>query len=173
MNIFKSAIGHYETSGNISDADLIVGHSFGTSTDGESPNGAIAQYILAKEDGQPIIVDRTLADAFPKSHLLDVVVEGAVSNAMGSVGGSWGILVKAKEYMDEAELSRPLMVAQAFHIGRVAMQAEKIGMKNIIIPEQLPRMFDEASDQIWTRSRRLWVPREVLGSAVLRGQGRL
>ncbi|MGB4957267.1 MAG: hypothetical protein WBO49_02370 [Candidatus Saccharimonas sp.] len=173
MNILKSATGHYETAGNSADADVIIGHSFGTSTHRESPNGALAQFILDHEDGQPIVVDRTLADAFPKSTQLDLIIEGAVSNTTGSVGGSWGILIGAKEFMDQTESVQPLMVAQAFHIGRVAMQAEKIGMHNVIIPEQLPDIFDKESEQFWTRSSSLWIPREVVGSFKLRGQGKL
>jgi hypothetical protein len=173
MNILKSAIGQYEVTGDIADADVIVGHSFGTSTYRESPNSALAQFILDNENGQPIIVDRTLADAFPKSSLLDLVVGGAVSNSIGTVGGSWEVLVQAKEYMDAIELTRPLMVAQAFHIGRVAMQAERIGMHNVIIPPDLPRIFDEKSKQLWTRSFGLWVPREVVGSFALRSRDQL
>ena len=173
MNIVESAFGKYETSGKVADADIIVGNSFGTSIHSESPNAAIARFILANEQGRPIVVDRTLANAFPESTQLDVVVDGAVSNTVGSIGGSWGILVEAKKYMDEAELIRPLMIAQACHIGRVAMQAEKLGMANIIIPDGLPRNFDKQSEQRWTRSLGLWVPREVIGSFVLRGQGRL
>jgi hypothetical protein len=173
MSILKSATGHYETAGNTADADVIIGHSFGTSIHRESPNGALARFILDNEAGQPIVVDRTLADAFPKSSLLDVVVDGVVSNGIGSMGGSWGILVRAKEYMDATELTQPLMVAQAFHIGRVAMQAEKIGMNNVIIPERLPDIFDKESEQFWTRSSSLWIPREVVGSFKLRGQGKL
>jgi hypothetical protein len=174
MHILRSATGHYERVGNPADADVIVGHSFGTSTHSESPNGALAQFILDNENGQPIVVDRTLADAFPKSKLLDVVIDGAVSNSIGTVGGSWGILVSAKEYMDESELAQPLMVAQAFHIGRVAMQAERVGMHHVIIPEGLPTIFDtECKQQPWTRSVSQWVPREVVGSLVLRSQGRL
>lgn len=174
MNIIESAFGKYKTSDEVTDADIIVGNSFGTSTHAESPNAAIARFILANEQGQPIVVDRTLADAFlPKSRLLNIVVDGAVSNAVGSIGGSWGILVEAKEYMDENELSHPMMAAQAFHVGRVAMQAEKLGMTNIVIPKGLPRNFDQSSEQPWTRSLGAWVPREIIGSFVLRGQGRL
>jgi hypothetical protein len=173
MNIIESAFGKYETSGKVADADIIVGNSFGTSIHSESPNAAIARFILANEQGQPIVVDRTLAGVFPESTQLEVVVDGAVSNTVGSVGGSWGVLVEAKKYMDEVELHRPLMVAQACHIGRVAMQAEKLGMANIIIPDGLPGNFDQQSEQRWTRSLGLWVPREIIGSFVLRGQGRL
>lgn len=173
MHIIESAFGKYHPAGELGDADIIIGHSFGTSTHRESPNGAIARYIQAIEQGQPVLVDRTLADAFPRSAQPDVVVEGALSNTMGSVGGSWGILVEAKRYMDEEQLAHPLMVAQAFHIGRVAMQAAKAGMENIIIPEDLPRGFDAESEQRWTRSLGLWVPREVIGSLALKHQGRL
>ena len=173
MNILKSATGHYEQAGNPDDADIIVGHSFGTSTHPESPNGALARFILDTEDGRPIVVDRTLAQAFPKSHLVDVVVDGAVSNATGSMGGSWETLKVAKEHMGQVGLERPLMIAQAFHIGRVAMQAERIGMDNIIVPANLPTVFDKGSEQAWTRSAALWVPREVVGSWVLRYQGKL
>lgn len=173
MNILKAAAGHYETHGDIADADVIVGHSFGTSTHPESPNGALARFIMRNEDGQPIVVDQTLARAFPKSTLLDVAVGGAVSDAMGSIGGSWETIMQAKQYMDKEELRRPAMAAHAFHIGRVAMQAEKIGMKDVIIPSGLPSIFDRQSAQIWTRAAGLWVPREVLGSFVLRHQGKL
>jgi hypothetical protein len=173
MNIIESAFGKYEISGKPTDADIIVGNSFGTSTHPESSNAAIARFILANEQGQPIVVDRTLADAFPQSRLIDVVVDGAVSNNIGTVGGSWGILVEAKRYMDDNELSHPMMAAQAFHVGRVAMQAEKLGMTNVIIPEGLPRNFDLNSEQPWTRSLGAWVPREIIGSFVLRSQNRL
>lgn len=173
MNILESALGQYEITGNKTDADIIVGNSFGTSTHPLSPNGAIAQFILDNEHGQPIVVDRTLADAFPQSRLLDIVVDGAVSNTVGSVGGSWGILLEAKEYMEEEGLTHPLMAAQAFHVGRVAMQATKLGMENIVVPKGLPRNFDVGSEQPWTRSLAAWVPREVIGSFVLRRQGRL
>ena len=173
MNTIKSAFGKYEISGKPAGADIIVGNSFGTSTHLESSNAAIARFILANEQGQPIVVDQTLADAFPQSRLLDVVVDGAVSNNIGTVGGSWGILVEAKEYMANNNLSHPMIAAQAFHVGRVAMQAEKLGMMNIVIPEGLPRGFDPSSEQPWTRSLGAWVTREIIGSFLLRAQGRL
>ena len=173
MNIIESAFGKYEAAGKVNDADIFVGNSFGTSTHPESPNAAIARFILANEQGQPIVVDRTLAEAFPMSTHLDIVIDGAISNTVGSVGGSWGILVEAKRYMDIENLSHPLLAAQAFHAGRVAMQAEKLGMPNVIVPDGLPRNFDTQSTQMWTRSLVAWVPREIIGSLALRIQGRL
>ena len=172
MNILKSALGHYETKGRIEDADVIVGHSFGTLTDEMSVNRELAEYILDRVDGRPIVVDRNLADAFPDEHHIDLVVEGQVSDARGNGVGTWGTLIEAKEFMKTHELSKPLMIAQAYHIGRVAMQAQKLQMDSII-PEKLPTRFDKQSAQVWTRSRNMWVPREVIGSIVLKSQGKL
>lgn len=171
--IRNSANGHYESVGDIRDAEVIIGHSFGTSTHVDSPNGALAKFILAHENGQPIAVDRPLASAFPRSTQIDLVVEDTISNVTGSEGGTWMILSQTKEFMDEHELSRPLLVAQSHHIGRVAMQARRLGMIDPIIPAGLPGNFDKNSDQPWTRSKHLWIPREVIGAYVLRHQGRL
>ena len=172
MNILKSALGHYETKGRIEDADVIVGHSFGTLTDETSANRQLAEYILDHVDGRPIVVDRNLADAFPGDHRIDLVVEGEVSDARGNGVGTWGTLIEAKGFMETHELSKPLMIAQAYHIGRVAMQAQKLQM-DAIIPGNLPTRFDRESAQPWTRSRTMWVPREVIGSLVLKSQGKL
>ena len=173
MNILKSAIGHYEPTGKTEDAEVILGHSFGTSIHPKSPNGAIAQYILDHQDGQQIVVDQTLADAFPSSTRLDLIVEGEISNTIGSVGGTWSVLIKGKEYMDANELTNALIVAQKLHVGRVAMQAVKAGIENIIVPGDLPAILDIDSEQLFTRSEWLWVPREVLGSYILRLQHKL
>lgn len=168
MNILESALGHYEISGHMGDADVIVGHSFGTHTGEGSVNRYLAEYILENEDGRPIVVDRNLADAFPSDvDKISRVAEGQASGATGGGVGTWGTLLEAKDFMKERKLERPLMIAQACHIGRVAMQAQKLGM-DAVIPANLPTSFDAESDQIWTRSKMLWVPREVIGSLALR-----
>jgi hypothetical protein len=173
MNIIGSAFGHYEPVGHPEDADVIVGHSFGTSVNKGSVNRELADLILDIADGRPVVVDRNLADSIPDfSAPLDKVVDGPISNTVGVGVGTWGTLVAAQEFMAERQLVRPMMVAQAFHIGRIAMQAKKLHMDSII-PANLPTSFDEESDQIWTRSRAMWVPREVLGSFVLKAQGKL
>jgi hypothetical protein len=173
MNILESALGHYETRGRIEDADVIVGHSFGTLTGEGSVNRYLAERILDNRDGRPIVVDRNLANAFGSdADQIDYVVEGQASTAAGKGVGTWGTLVEAKDFMDEHGLERPLMIAQACHIGRVAMQAQKLHM-DAVIPADLPASFDAASEQIWTRSKILWIPREVVGSLVLRYWGQL
>ncbi len=173
MNIVKSALGRYEPIGNPQDADVIVGHSFGTMTSEDSTNRAIADFAMEAAEGRPIVADRMLVDAFPgKDEDVDFVVEGPISNGVGQGVGSWGTLVEAKAYMEQKDLRAALMVGQANHIGRVVMQAKKLGITSIV-PANLPNRFDPQSEQRWTRSMGMWLPREIIGSLVLRAQKKL
>jgi len=172
MNIVSSALGYYEVAGDPADADVVIGHSFGVLGD---VNYGLARFIINHAEGRPIVADRMLVDVIEElDGETDIAhtVEGPVSNAAGKGVGTWGTLVEAKDFMEEQGLQRPLMVAQANHIGRVIMQAKKLGM-DAIVPADLPNYFDATSAQIWTRSLALWLPREVLGSAVLRLQKKL
>jgi hypothetical protein len=173
MNIVSSAFGHYEVTGDPASADVLIGHSFGTLTDEGSANGSIANFILQNAGDRPIVADRMLVNAFPDlDAAIDHVAEGPISNGVGQGVGSWGTLVEAKDFMKREGLTTALMVGQAHHIGRVVMQAKKLGIDSIV-PAGLPDQFDPDSDQRWTRSLGMWVPREVIGSFVLRAQKKL
>jgi hypothetical protein len=173
MNILNAALGHYEVAGDPADADLVIGNSFGTVISDHGVNAHLADFILRNAEGRAIVADRMLADSFPNgADDVDYVVEGPISNATGHGVGTWGTLVEARAFMTEHDLQRPLMVAQAHHIGRIVMQGKKLGI-NSIVPADLPAYFDRDSEQLWTRSLGLWVPREVLGSLVLRAQNKL
>jgi hypothetical protein len=74
--------------------------------------------------------------------------------------------------MKREDLHTALMVGQAHHIGRVAMQAKKLGIPSVI-PANLPDRFDPESGQLWTRSLGMWLPREIIGSFWLRVQKKL
>lgn len=175
MSIISSALGRYEPEGNPRDADVVVGHSFGTSTDPESVNRELATMVAlyASEENLPTVADRNLVNAMPpKSRDVDLVVEGQVSNTIGQGVGTWGTLLATKQFMEQEGLKSALMIGQAHHIGRIAMQASKLGITSIL-PKNLPKQFDPESSQRWTRSLGLWLPREILGAAVLKIEGRL
>jgi len=180
MNIVESALGRFEPVGNPFVADCIIGHSFGTETGREGVNAALAELMLGwqqKIAGEvPLIADQMLVDAFPEDERDKVAlsVGGEISDTLGTKGGTWGVLLEARDYMLQYGLSRPMMVGHAGHIGRVVRQASKVeNMPETIIPSVLPAYFDKDSEQAWTRSRALWVPREVIGSLVLRAKGQL
>lgn len=169
MNIVSSALGYYPATRCPATYDTISGHSFGTGY----TNVEIAQVADAFAGGRPIIVDRTLADAFtPEMQTPAHIVEGEISDTVGDGVGTWGTLLATQEYMEEHELKTALLVGHANHIGRVLMQARRLKL-DAIAPFCLPDSFDKNSSQWWTRSKSLWLPREILGSVVLKAQNKL
>jgi hypothetical protein len=163
----------YEATGEIADADCVIGHSFGTSINTGSVNDHLATQMLYYADGRPMIADRTLADALPSgADSMAFVVEGEVTNIKAEGVGTWGTLVEAHQYMEDEGLESPIMIAQAYHISRVVRQAAKLGISSIV-PTDLPRHFDKKSEQIWTRSAYLWIPFNALGSLLLKKRGQL
>jgi hypothetical protein len=165
----------YEATGNPTDEDCLVGHSFGTSTTEASPNHQLATLMLNYANDRPMIADRTLVDAMPDGeNLMAHVVDGDVTNLKAQGVGTWGTWLAAKEYMEENGLSRPLVFAHARHIGRAVMQAknEKLGITSIV-PEGLPTDYDKSSEQIWTRASYLWIPMNAVGSILLKKRGQL
>lgn len=155
------------------EADCVIGHSFGTSTDLKSVNNHLASLMLDVYEGRPMIADRTLIDAMPDGEkIVAHIVEGDVTNIKGQGVGTWGTLVEARQFMEENGLKNPLMVAQAYHVGRVVRQASKLGISSVL-PEYLPKDFDKYSDQFWTRSLLLWLPFNAIATVVLKSRGQI
>lgn len=161
--------GAYEPRGDVSSADVVIGHSFGIGEDGQpgATNIALADFINERYAQLPVLAHASIAVA------LDVkpvkMLEGDLTNARGKGLGTRGELLLARDYMEQEGLHSALLVGQAFHIGRVAWQACMLNM-DISIPEDLPTVFDPRSQQWWTRSQGLWILREALATPVLRYQ---
>ncbi|MET0779241.1 MAG: hypothetical protein ABWY71_00245 [Candidatus Saccharimonadales bacterium] len=173
----------YKAGNNTDRADCLIVHSFGTSTDIESVNHKLAAFALHMADGRPIMADRAIIDSLSKSSdttamiaagevATHINIEGKLSGPKIKGDGTWGTLNAAKQYMDAHQLTKPIMVAQAWHATRVAKQATKLGMDSIL-PKGLPRTFDKHSDQFWTRSIYFWIPVNLLGSILLKRRGQL
>lgn len=179
VNFLMGTIGHYKPTGTRLDDDYrydcVIANSFGTSTERGSVNADIRYYgeNAASSAGCPLIMDRMLADSFSEhGDMPDLIVEGAISNALGGGVGTWGVLEAGHRFMEEHSLNRPLLVGQAAHVTRTAFQARKLGM-NPVIPLGLPQEFDRTSAQVWTRHLALWIPHELLGVLWLKKQGKL
>lgn len=181
--IYHKDMDIYRTQGNVNNADCLVVHAFGSSTDVKSVNHQLAMFAFEVAKGRPIITDLAVAEAAPQdnvriAHVMKgeaathLKVQGKIPHVSVCGDGTWGSLVRAQQYMLEHDLSRPMMVAQAWHVSRVAKQASKLGLQSIV-PEGLPRDFDKNSNQFWTRSAALWLPFNALGSLLLRWRGRL
>lgn len=169
--------GEYEPRGDEREADCVLAHEFAVAKQGPgSVNRELARFVLSKYAGEyPLLLAHRIADALEG---LDPYISvahrftGESATLTGQHTGSWGELEQAAAYMRAHDLHHPILVAQAFHVGRVALQAEKIGL-DPIVPPGLPRRFDRRSVQPWTRNRALWAIREFPGAYVLKRRGQL
>ncbi|MEI6054053.1 MAG: hypothetical protein WCQ49_01655 [Candidatus Saccharibacteria bacterium] len=182
MNVIRSAItGEYEPKGDPKNADCLIGLSFGAA---ENDPGyvnqllsddirRISKYILEETNiSLPLLLQQEIAAAMPSKVKTDFVIEGELSSMTGKGLDSWAVLNQALEYMKEHNLERPIIAAQAYHIGRVALQAVNLGMDPIIIGG-MTKEFDPESSQIWTRSKYLWVPRELVAITYLKANDKI
>jgi uncharacterized SAM-binding protein YcdF (DUF218 family) len=63
--------------------------------------------------------------------------------------------------MDRENYGLAIIVAQAFHVARVARMASKLDIVTAI-PEGLPANFDTENTQPWIRSKEEWKKHERL-----------
>lgn len=168
MSIYAkgSFSGDYEPRGDVSSADVVIAHSFGVGENGQPGvvNEALADFINERYPHLPALAHESIAVALDVQPVASL--EGDPTNTLGKGLGTRGELVQARAYMDKEGLHDALLVGQAFHIGRVAWQACQLDM-DVIIPEELPTVFDPHSQQWWTRSQGLWILREALAAPVL------
>lgn len=186
MSLVSAAItGNYETIGNPADATHVIGLSFGHrggirgSYEPGPTNERLASFLSVlslQHEGLvevPWYLQQEVAAGLPL-HTKQPVSISKPSDPSKSYLDSWDVLSQAKKMTAElgGDYGRPLIIGQAHHIGRVAAQARKMGDKPII-PKNLPDTFDGSSVQWWTRSRHLWVVREIPGLAILKKRGQL
>jgi hypothetical protein len=172
MNIIRALLGRYAVRGDPAQADCIMGHSFGTDVSPQSVNRLLVDRMKRCANGRPIIADRMLVRADPEGEKAYAhIIDGEITKMDGQ-SGTGKALRNALRYMDEHSLSKPIMVAQKYHIDRVVRQATKLGIQSIVLPE-LPGQFDKQSKQFWTKNKALFVPLNLLAYIKLKMGGEL
>ena len=167
--------GRYRPQGALEQAEAVVIPEFATPPfEGAGDvNTALAAFALYEKTFWclPIVTNSRSANAirqlepdFPIYHEFSSVS----SDMIGRGTGTYGELMQVRDL----GIKSPLIIAHAHHVGRVALQAKKLGM-DPVVPEGLPRMFEKDSSQPWTRSPGLWAIRELLGAPVLYLRGQL
>jgi len=167
-----SFTGNYEPRGNVAEADCVIGNEFAYRETGfGSVNEQLAEFIAERYTNLALFLNKNIAGAL---NVLRPDIEpdetfvGEPVNYMGTRGiGTKGELLQAKKFMADRQLERPIIVAQAYHVGRVAIQAKWLGI-NPIISEGLPKDFDSESVQSWTQGPLAWAWRESRANPALR-----
>lgn len=168
--------GNYIPQGDISEADCIVGHEFGYRKNGYgNVNQQLARLVAGLCSDLPLFLNRNIAGALnviaPEIKPAEIF-SGESTNITGQGEGTWGELSQARLFMNERQLNQPILVAQAYHVGRITLQAKLLEI-DLIVPEGLPRDFDPESAQLWARGPVQWAIREALGVPVLRIRNRM
>ncbi len=171
-----SAIYQPNPADDIGEADCIIVAAFGyRGSDRHHLPGFVNHdlAVFALDRSQtlkiPIIAQYEAADVIKK---LDGRVAHRVERKKGQYLDTSLVLKEAKRYMKEHNLHAALIVAQAYHVGRVATQAKRLRIHGIV-PAGLPETFDPHSRQWWTRSKLLWKLREIPATIYLRITHRL
>ena len=169
--------GNYSPQGNVAEADCVIGHEFAYRENGfGNVNELLAEFIANRFSHLPLFLNHNIAGAI---HTIDPVITPeaifsgkSVDYTANSGEGTWGELMQARSLMNEQKFNKPVLVAQAYHVGRIVLQAKLLDMEPIA-PEGLPADFDPESEQIWTRGPIAWAIREALGAPVLRHRKQL
>jgi hypothetical protein len=173
-----SFTGSYESSSaeNIKKARYVIGNEYGAPADKTIgvANEAIAAYIITHFPDLPVCASTSVAQALmkrnPKVKLIGTFT-GTSANTSASNGGTWKELELAKGFAGR-DWKYPVIVAQAYHVGRVVKQARRAGM-HPAVPGDLPRIFDVSSTQWWCHNALFWALREIPGAIILRYRGEL
>ena len=113
----------------------------------------------------PILVSQDVAPALETKPAL-IMGGNSTSQITGGLkdpktNGTAGELLSAKEFMVREDYGLAIIVAQSFHVARVARMASKLDIVTAI-PEGLPSSFDTKNIQQWIRSKEEWKKRERL-----------
>lgn len=167
--------GNYVPRGDIRQADCIIGCLYGSqpgafwglvneASAAFIANQAASRYLpllLAKNIARPL--QAKFGGPVPALVFRD---EASSLTTTDSQQGTKGELLQACEYMEANGLKSPALVGQAYHVGRIALQAERLDMQPIV-PAGLPDIFDPGSAQPWTQGPAAWALREAVGVPIL------
>lgn len=168
--------GKYEASppDDLAAADFVLGHEFAAHGHGVGKiNLALAKLIATQYADMPICASESIATTLEEiapEIVLESVFVGTTADTTASTGGTWKELNQALDTVGDKR--NAIIVGHAYHVGRISLQAKKIGL-NPLLPPGLPTEFDRESGQWWCRSRLAWTLRELPGTLVLRSRNEL
>ena len=145
----------------ISEADVVVGQSFGLRKDSPGiSNEALAE--IAKKlhgwYGLPLVLQWEISDCLPDLPKAGTIREHRVG---GKYLDTYEMLFQAKILCRQKGWKKAIILAHPDHYWRCAMTAKKIGFEVLAVnTSSVP--YDELSVQSWTRSAIKFIPREIV-----------
>jgi len=161
--IERERTGAYEVHGDSNDAQCVIAFSFGYGNDaGKNVPGVsnldMAEFIKDNYPNLPKIMQFEIADALEQT---GEVLRIEKHREAGIYLNSLEVARQAKEIMDKKKWESAIIIAHPNHVPRVDAICKKIGIKTIT-PKGLNSIrFDPESEQEWTRSKELWIEKEI------------
>jgi hypothetical protein len=145
------------------EVDAIFCQSFGLREDGPgTSNQALAEAIIKihGELSKPpkLIIQKNCADAFPEGFKIDKII--LEHSNPGKYLDSYEVSRQCAEYCFRNGIKKLLVFAHPDHLWRVRKTIEKFEFDCLGVTSPVP--YDKKSSQIWTRSKWLFLPREMI-----------
>lgn len=159
----QASTGKYLVHGDVSEADCVLGFSFGFVKRGDKvlpgkSNQQIADFATGHFSSLPMIMQSEIADALSKE--VRHVYRVEKHKVEGKYLHSREIAVQALNIMKQNGWKKAVILAHSYHLPRVDACCQKTRI-DTIAPEGLEIIdFDEFSEQKWTRSAKEWSARE-------------
>lgn len=155
------------TKKQLNSMQAIIGQSFGITSDtvpGNS-NDALADvgFSVSKEYGVPLVLQWEIALAVRQRHNLILDSEKTVFKHVvdGKYLDTYEVVRQSREICKKLGIETVGILAHPDHVWRVALTAQKIGF-NVVILDTKGVPYNEESNQPWTRSRKNFLPRELI-----------
>jgi len=160
--IEEASTGNYVPHGDISNADCLIGFSFGyREKNGEIfpglSNEDMANMINEKFFDLPKILQFEIADALDGKNIIERIT---VHRNADQYLNSQEVAEQALNIMRQNNWSNAILIAHPHHIPRVNAICKKLGITTIV-PIGLENIrFDPQSAQPWTRDVNSWIQKE-------------
>lgn len=150
------------TKEEIDNVDAYFCQSFGLRKDGPgTSNEFLANFIVEIYNKIPkkLIIQEDAAIAFPKEIKINKII--SKHSKPEKYLDTYEVSRQCAKYCKEYGIKKLLVFAHPDHIWRVARSIEKFGIETISVKlKSMP--YDPESSQVWTRSRRAFLPRELI-----------
>ena len=164
----QAVTGRYDRHGEVSDADCVVGFSFGyRATSGHLVPGVsneiLAALIAERYCRFPLILQWEIAAAL--THIPRQLWRIERHAESGRYLDTREVARQARTVMKAQQYETALIVAHPHHVARADAVCTRLGMRTVV-PDGLEKIgFDPRSHQPWTRTQPTWSVRETMAIA--------
>ncbi len=183
-HIAAGVTGKYSTQGKLSDADCVIGFSFGYRgkdnarepglSNQDLANTAIQHYSKLPKIFQSEITDAYTASGGPKAQEIHTIAtRKSTSRTLAAHDlDTREVAVQAKAIMERQGYKTAVLLAHPYHMPRVELVCSKLGIAWVATPDERGAIdFDPLSSQKWTRDLDSWRGYEPLAMTYYRLKG--